>query len=63
MWTIFKVFFESVTILSLFYVLVFWLRGIWDLSSTTRDQTPTPCIGRQNPNHWTTKEVPQISLV
>ena len=31
--TIFKVFTEFVTILFLFNVLVFWLRGMWDLSS------------------------------
>ena len=36
MWTIFKVFTEFVTILLLAYVLVFWLLGMWDLSSPTR---------------------------
>ena len=25
-------------------------------SSLTRDQTRVPCIGRQIPNHWTTRE-------
>ena len=40
-----KVFIEFVTILLLFYVLVFWPRGLWDLSSPTRDQTQTPCSG------------------
>ena len=39
MWTIFKVFIEFVTILLLFYVLVFWMQGKWDLSSLTRDRT------------------------
>ena len=29
-----------------------------DLSSLTRDQTHTPCIGRQRLNHWTAREVP-----
>ena len=53
MWTIFKVFTEFVTILLLFYVLVFWPGGMWDLSSPTRDRTRTPCIGRQSLNHWT----------
>ena len=38
MWTIFKVFTEFVTTLLLFYVLVFWPWGMWDLSSLTRDQ-------------------------
>ena len=49
MWIIFKVFIEFITILLLFYVnifyklylqfLVFWLQGMWDLSSLTRDWT------------------------
>ena len=37
--------------------LVFWPRGMWDLSSLTRDQTRTPCVGRQSLNHWTVREV------
>ena len=41
MWTIFKVFIECVTILLLFYGLAFWLRGMWDLRSLTRDRTYT----------------------
>ena len=59
MWTIFKVFIEFVTILLLFYVLVFWPQGMWDLSSLTRDRTLTPCIGRQHLNQWTAREVPE----
>ena len=39
-----------VTILLLFYVLVFWRWGMWDLSSLTRDQTHTPCLGRRSLN-------------
>ena len=35
MWTIFKVSVEFVTVLLLFYVLVFWPRSTWDLSSLT----------------------------
>ena len=54
---IFKVFIEFVTILIQFYVLFLWLRGMWDLSAPTRDQTPTSCIGRFNLNHWTAREV------
>lgn len=38
--------------------MVFWPRGMWDLSFLTRDRTCTPCIGRQNLNHWTVREVP-----
>ena len=52
-----KVFIEFVAVLLLFYVLVFWLRGMWDPSSPTRDQTRTPCIGRRSLNHWTAREV------
>ena len=32
MWTIFKVFIEFITILLLFYVVVFWLPGMWILA-------------------------------
>ena len=53
----FKVFIEFVTILLLFYVF-FWLWGMWDLSSLTRDQTCTPCLRKQSLNNWTTGEVP-----
>ena len=42
----FKVFIEFVTILLLFYVLLFWLWGMWDLSFPTRDRTHTPFTGR-----------------
>ena len=51
---------EFVTVLLLIYVLVFWPCGMWDLSSPTRHQTHTPCIGRRSINHWTAKEVPMI---
>ena len=53
----FTVFIKSVTILLLFYVLVFWPWGMWDLSSPTKDWTCTPCIGRQDLHHWTTREI------
>ena len=46
MWTIFKDFVEFGTVLLLFYVLVFWLQDMWDLSSLTRYQTCIPGIGR-----------------
>ena len=42
---------------------MFWFFGpqsTWDLSLPTRDQTHTPCIGRQSLNHWTTREVPTM---
>ena len=40
---------------------MFWFfdpQGIWDLSSPTRDQTHTLCVGSWSPNHWTAREVP-----
>ena len=43
---IFKVFIEFVTIFLLFYVLVFWLWGMWNPSSPTRDWTWNPHMGR-----------------
>ena len=39
MWTIFKVFTESVKVLFLFYVLVFGPQGTWDLCCPDRDRT------------------------
>ena len=48
MWTILKIFIEFVTVLFLFYDLLFWPRGMWDLSSPTRDQTNTPWFGKQS---------------
>ena len=35
----------------------FWSLGTLDLSSTTRDETHTPCVRRQSLNHWTTREI------
>ena len=62
--TIFKVFIEFVTILLLFYVLVFLPQCMCEFSSLTRDRTCTPCIGRQNLNNWMiTREVPATFLV
>ena len=58
MWIIFKVLIEFVTILLLFYVLVFCPWGMWDLNSPTREWTYTSYTGRQTLNHWTTMEVP-----
>ena len=39
-------FIEIIAILLLFYVLIFWLKSMWNLSSLTIDQTCTPGIGR-----------------
>ena len=59
MWTIFKVFMGFVTTLLLFFnVSVFWLQGMWYLSSITWDQIRTPGI-RRSLNHQTIWEVPR----
>ena len=34
------------------------LHGIWDLNSSTKDQTQVLSIARGILNHWTTREVP-----
>ena len=39
------------------FFFFFWLRGLWDPSFLTRDQTHTPCIGRWGLSHWTAREV------
>ena len=37
--------------------------GMWDFSSQTRDQTCTPCIGKNKSlNHWTARERPYCGL-
>ena len=48
---------EIVTVLLLFYVLVFQSWGTWDLSSPTGNRTLTACIGRWSLNHWIAREV------
>ena len=62
MWTIFKVVFETVAILFLFYVSASWPQGMWDLSSSTRDQTSHLCTGRKSLNHWTTRKFLSVSM-
>ena len=48
---------EHVSVYVTFKLVLAVLRGIWDLSSLTRDQTHTPCIGSQSLHYWTAKEV------
>ena len=47
----------SAQALSSWDVLVWSPHSMWDLSSSTRDQTQIPCIGMRILNHWTTSEV------
>ena len=63
MWIIFKVFIEFVTIVLLFVKFCFfWPKGMWGLSSLTKDGICTTCVGKQDLNPWTTREVPPIIL-
>ena len=39
-----------------------WLCGMQDLSSQTRNQTHAPSVETPSPNHWNTREFPQISF-
>ena len=42
----------------LFFSFLAVPRGMWDLSPLTRDRTHAPCIGSEQNNHWTAREVP-----
>ena len=48
-------------IASIFLNVSFWPWGMWDLTSATRDQTCTPCIGRRTLLYWIAREVPPCS--
>ena len=48
--------------LFLFYVLVFWTWGLWDLTSPTRDPTHTHYTRKWSLNHWTAREVLGLGL-
>ena len=55
---------KSATTLLLLYTFCFFRPwGMWELSSPTRDRTPTSCTGRQSLNHWTTREVPHTLIL
>ena len=45
------------------FCFMFWFSVTWDLSSPTRDWTCTPCIGRWSFNHWTARDVSQLTFV
>ena len=37
--------------------------SLWDLSFPSRDQTQAPAVKVQSPNHWTTREFPDYSIL
>ena len=45
--------------LLLFHVLAFWMWGMCDPSSPTRNRPCTPCIGRWSSNCWISGDVPR----
>ena len=49
--------------LFVFFNLLATPHCVWDPSSLTRDQTHTPCIGRQSLNHWTAREFPSVPFL
>ena len=49
--------------LPLLSVLVFWLWGIWNLSSLPRDWTGASCTGRWSLSQWTTSKAPHLYLL
>ena len=59
----FEVFIEFFAILFLFNVLVFWPQDMSDLWSLARDQTHTPCIGRQSLQPWTSQGSPHSAFI
>ena len=40
----------------------FWPQNLWDLSSSTRDQTHVLCVGRWSLHHWASWEVHVVPL-
>ena len=58
MWTFLKSLLNLLQYCFCFMFLFFWPRGMWDLSSPTRDRICTPCIERRSLNHWTAREIP-----
>ena len=56
-WTIFKVFNELVTVLLLLFMFWFFGHEACGILAPNQGSNLHPCMGRQNLNHWTTKEV------
>ena len=62
MWPTFKVFIEFLTILLLFYILLFWPWGTWDLSCLTRDQTRTSSLEGEVLTSGPPRKSPKLSF-
>ena len=66
MWTIFKVVIDFVKQYCFLFMFcccfLFWLQGMWNLSSPNRDLTHTPCIRRWSLNQWATRKSQEPKL-
>ena len=56
---VFFLFFWLLLLVFFFFFFLAALHSMWDLSSLTRGQIHTPCIGSTQFNHWTTREIPR----
>ena len=45
-----------------FFFSIFWLQGMWNLSSTTKDWTLSRALKAWHLNHWTAREIPKLFL-
>ena len=60
---IFKnIFFLLKDSISFYLTFLAMLCGMWDLSSLTRDRTCTPALEVQSLNHWTSRDIPEITF-
>ena len=65
-WTIFKVFIEFVTVLLVFYVLVFWPRGMWDpklLSCVSLFATPWTAASQASLSFATSQSLIKLTSI
>ena len=44
MWALLKVFIEFITVLFLFYVVFFWVQGMWEVGSLNRVEPVPPAV-------------------
>ena len=51
---------SSICYLLFYFIILVASRGLWDLSSLTRDQTWGLAVRAPSPNHWIAREFPGI---
>ena len=62
MWTIFKVFIEFVTVLLLFYVLLFGCQACGILALQPGIKPASPAMEGEALTHWTARAVPSVGF-